>query len=168
MIILVAGLPGSGKTFFAERLAQELDLVYINSDQVRLALNASGKYSPAERLLVYKQMLVQTTEAIEENRDIMVDATFFHHTMREMFIRLADAYNVPIHVIEVVADEKLIRQRLQTPRKYSEADFAVYEKVREDFEGITMPHLILESTNNNVDEMLKTAMRYINSDGKRS
>lgn len=168
MIILVAGLPGSGKTFFAERLAQELDMIYINSDQVRLALNASGKYSPSEKLLVYKQMLVQTTEAIEDNRDVIVDASFFHHSMREMFVRLADAYNLVIYVIEIVADEKLIRQRLQRPRKYSEADFAVYEKVREDFEGITMPHLTLESTNDNLDEMLKTAMRYINSDGRRS
>lgn len=166
MIILVAGLPGSGKSYFAERLANELDAVYINSDRVRIALQAAGKYSFEDKLLIYKEMMLKATQAIEQRRDVIVDATFYHHTMRETFLRLADGYNAGIRVIEVVADEELIRQRLQKPRKYSEADYRVYEIVRDDFEEITMPHLILQSTDNNLEEMLKQAEDYVEGEGK--
>lgn len=165
MIILVAGLPGSGKSYFAERLAERLDAVYINSDRVRIALQATGKYSTADKLLVYKEMLLQATRALEQKSRVVVDATFYHHTMREMFLRIADGYSVDIRVIEVVADEALIRRRLQKPRKYSEADYKVYEIVRDDFEGITMPHLTLQSTDDNLHEMLTKAESYIESDG---
>ena len=166
MIILVAGLPGSGKSYFAERIADRLDAVYINSDRVRLELHASGKYSLADKLLVYKEMLLRTTVALEQKKDVVVDATFYHHTMREMFLRLAEGYHVVTHVVEVVADEALIKQRLQKPRTYSEADYSVYEIVRDDFEEITMPHLTLESTDSNIDEMLKKAESYIGRDGE--
>ncbi|HEU5148113.1 MAG TPA: AAA family ATPase [Chryseosolibacter sp.] len=161
MIILVAGLPGSGKSYFAERLAERLNADYVNSDRVRVELHASGKYSVKDKLVVYKEMLLKTMKAIEDGRDVVVDATFYHHTMREMFLRLADGYKQGVRLIEVVAEEAIIRERLNRPRKYSEADFGVYEQVRDDFEGITMPHLMLESTDDNLEDMLKSAIMYI-------
>jgi predicted kinase len=166
MIIIVSGLPGSGKSYFAEHLAAKLGAIYINSDQMRLLMHASGKYSLEDKLVVYKEMLLNTTKALEENRDVVVDATFYHHTMREMFVRLAYGYNIILRVIDVTADEDLIRQRLVKPRKYSEADYSIYEKVRDDFEEITIPHLVLKSTNDNLGMMLKTAMEYIKSEGE--
>lgn len=168
MIILVAGLPGSGKSYFAERFAERLGATYINSDRVRQELRASGKYSEEDKLRIYKEMLLRTTEGIKQGRGVVVDATFYHHTMREMFLRLGEGYNAKVCVVEVVADEHVIRERLKKPRKYSEADYAVYEIVRDQFEGITMPHLILQSTDENIDEMLKAAENYIDSERERS
>jgi predicted kinase len=166
MIIIVSGLPGSGKSYFAEHLAASLDSIYINSDQVRHALQKSGQYSFEDKLVVYMHMLVQAKQALEHNRDVVIDATFYHHTMREMFLRLAYGYNTPFRVIEVIADENLIRERLSIPRKFSEADYSVYEKIREDFEEITMPHLTVQSTNDNLESMLNVAINYINGEGE--
>ena len=166
MVIIVSGLPGSGKSFFAEQLADRIGYKYINSDKVRQALHARGKYSAQDKLIVYMEMLVQTTKALEENKSVVADATFYHHSMREMFLRLAHGFNVPCRVIEITADEEIIRQRLRKTRKYSEADFNVYEKIRDEFEEITMPHLTLQSTDDNLEQMLKSAISYINSDGK--
>ncbi len=168
MITLVAGLPGSGKSTLAQKLAERLDAIYINSGQVRLALQASGKYSPEEKLVIYKEMLLQTARAVEENRDVVVDATFYHHTLREMFLRLASGYNLPIRVIEVEADEKLIKERFGKQAKGSAERYAVYEKVRDDFEEITMPHLTLQSTDDNLDFMLKKAISYIATEVEQS
>ncbi|GCC50360.1 hypothetical protein SanaruYs_05750 [Chryseotalea sanaruensis] len=163
-IIIVSGLPGSGKSYFAEKLAAALDFIYINSDQVRHQLQAISRYTFEDKLLVYKEMLQKTKHAIEENRNVIVDATFYHHTMREMFVRLAYANRASIWVIEVIADENIIRERLQKPRMYSEADYSVYEKIRDDFEEITMPHITLQSTNNNLEAMIETAKNYISSE----
>lgn len=161
MIILVSGLPGSGKSFFAARLALKCDAEYLNSDKVRHELNARGQYSLKDKLAVYKELLNRTAILIEKGKDVVIDATFYHHTMREMFLHLAHGYNVPVRVIEITAAESIIAERLKTPRKYSEADLNVYEKVRDDFEEITMPHLILESTNDNINYLLDSAVEYV-------
>lgn len=161
MIVIVAGLPGSGKSFFAEHLAEELDAPYINSDRVRLTLPGAGKYSYAQKLTVYKAMLAQAAQILEENKSVVVDATFYHRTMREMFIRLAQGYNVLIRFIEIVANESVIRERLSKPRRYSAANYTVYEQVRDEFEPIVIPHLTLESTDDNLESMLRIAKEYI-------
>lgn len=166
MIVMVTGLPGSGKSYFAEHLAEKLDATYINSDRVRFALRSSGKYTHQDKLRVYKEMLTEAAHILEENKIVLVDATFYHHTMREMFVRLAQGYHVPVKLIEVIADEDVIRERLKKPRRYSEADYVVYETVRDDYEMITMPHLILESTNYNLESMLQTAINYIKHGGE--
>lgn len=162
MIIIVSGLPGSGKSFFADRLASKCDAEYLNSDKVRSEMKARGRYSVDDKLRVYTEMLNRTAILVGRGENVVVDATFYHHTMREMFLRLAHEYHVPVRVIEITADESLIKDRLSSPRQYSEADYSVYETVRDAFEEITMPHLILESTSNNIDLMLETAIEYIN------
>jgi predicted kinase len=161
MLTIVAGVPGSGKSFFAERLAARIQADYINSDQVRIFLEAQGKYLPEDKMAVYREMLQQATQAIQARKDVVVDATFYHHTFREMFVQRARDLDQKIHVIEVVADEELIRERLKTPRKFSEADFQVYEKIRDEFEEITMPHLTLESKASNIEDMLSQAEKYV-------
>lgn len=160
-MVIVSGLPGSGKSYFAGKLSRELGAAYVNSDQVRQEMHASGRYSFDDKLTVYREMARRTAKVIEAKKDVVIDATFYHHTMREMFVKLARLYKVPLFLIVVTADEPLIRQRLQAPREYSEADFSVYEKVRDEFEGIALPHLTLESTDSNVAEMLRKALQYI-------
>lgn len=161
MIIMVLGLPGSGKSFFAEQLANRLNAVYINSDRVRNQMQASGKYSYKEKLNVYNEMLRMTLLAIKEANYVIVDATFFRNDLRELFFTLARDCSEPVRVIEVIADEALVKERLQKPRAISQADYAVYKQVKEEFEEISTPHLILTSTNKNIDIMLLKALKYI-------
>ncbi len=55
----------------------------------------------------------------------------------------------------------LIRQRLSRKREYSEADFEVYLLIREMFEDMSSSHLVLSSTDSNIDEMLTGAVSYL-------
>jgi len=45
MIIIVCGLPGSGKSFFAHRLAAKLDALHISSDKTRKEMKTLGHYT---------------------------------------------------------------------------------------------------------------------------
>lgn len=161
MIIAIAGLPGSGKSYFASQLAAILDAVYISSDGVRKAMDRLGKYSQKDKLTVYNEMAKLTAEAVLANRTVVADATFYHQEMRILFLKLASKYDTPIRFIMVHAREAVIKERLRKPRPDSEADFKVYELVKQSFEEITFPHLKLESTNSNLDDMLKKATEYI-------
>ncbi|MBT1686452.1 AAA family ATPase [Dawidia soli] len=159
----MAGLPGSGKSFFSEMLARRIGAVYLNSDQVRVEMQAGRKYSIEDKLAIYGRMVELASAAIEAGRDVVVDATFFHHTLREMFVRLATGYLVPLRVIGITADEALVRKRLSRPRRWSEADYGVYEAVRDQFEEIVMPHATLVSTDSNIESMLEQAIHYISA-----
>jgi predicted kinase len=166
MIVVILGLPGSGKSFFAEMLANRLHAEYINSDQMRFAMHRFGQYSFQDKLVIYRAMLEQVEKLLVERKSVVVDATFYRQDTREQFINLAKAKSVPIYFIEVVADEALIRERLKRSRPYSEADFAVYTKVRDEFEELSTPHLTLQSTNDNITSMLSEAIQYINNEGR--
>ena len=167
MIILTGGFPGSGKSYFAKRLAAKIDAVWLSSDGVRKVLNATGKYKFDDKMLVYNELARLSELHVKESRSVIVDATFSHKSMRDLFTSLAGKLSVPLRFIWVYANEELIRERLQKPREDSEADFAVYQKIRDQFEPINIPAARIESTKNNVESMLRIAKQFINGNEGR-
>ena len=163
MLIIVSGLPGSGKSFFARRLSALLDAGYINSDATRRAMNAMGRYAFEDKLNVYEEMAKRAGESLRRGRVTVVDATFYRHEMRDIFLTLGTLLHQPTCYIEVQADEALIRERLAKPRADSEADYAVYQQLKLQYEDTHHPRLVLKSTNDNIDMMLGQAVDYIKS-----
>jgi predicted kinase len=162
MIVAVTGLPGSGKSFFASRLAKAIDAEYISSDRLRKKMIQRRTYSAEEKELVYDEMLKQVHKAVKQNKSLVLDATFYKaETMNKFREGIKDAGTIVI--IEIVAGEALIKERMQTPREDSEADFTVYKVIQQQWEPIKEQHLILQSTNDNIESMLKTAINYLHS-----
>lgn len=160
-IILVCGLPGSGKSFFASRLAEKLGADYVNSDRVRKQLFPKRTYSEREKTTVYRALLIKMEEAINQQNDLVLDATFHTSSARKPFLSKADN---DIFIIEVQANEGIIKERLKKDRPYSEADFGVYELIKKKWEPLAPPYLILQSTNDNIDLMLQKALEYLKNE----
>ena len=159
-IIIVLGLPGSGKSYFAQKLAEMIRADYVNSDRIRKELFPTRTYSPLEKSKVYKKMMERMRLAIAQKKKLVLDATFHSRETRNKFIEKAQGAN--LFLIEVQADEHLARERLKKKRPYSEADFKVYQLIRNQWEPLTTPHLTLKSTNENIKKMLQEAIRYLN------
>lgn len=159
MIVIVFGLPGSGKSFFAERLAGMIGAEYINSDRLRKRMFAKRTYTLKEKLSVYEELLSSMRQALKENKNLVIDATFYKKDIRQSFIEEAGASKLIF--IEVEASEFIIRKRLNREREDSEADFNVYKTVKSQWEPMQEKHLQLESTDDNIDAMLKKAVKYI-------
>jgi len=156
MIVIVFGLPGSGKSYFATNLADMIKADYINSDQVRRTMFGVRLYSVREKLSVYNEMLVQMHKAVKQHKNLVLDATFYTNAIRKKFLDAAEDID-NIIFIEVRAEESLIKERLKRPRKDSEADFGVYKKIKKQWEPLCKDHLILQSTDDddNIAEMLQ-------------
>lgn len=168
IVVIVFGLPGTGKSYFASRLAEGTNAEYINSDRLRKELFAERTYSDKEKEMVYQQMLEKTKRAINENTNVVLDATFYKNDIRNRFSEEIKN-NAEMFFIEIRTDEDIIRQRLQKERPYSEADFEVYKLIKQQWEPLKAPHLILSSTDDNINHMLQKAMDHLQKkDDKRS
>jgi predicted kinase len=160
MIVFVFGLPGSGKSYFASRFAKIINASYVNSDRLRKDMFKNRTYSAQEKAAVYHSMLEKMKEALAQNNNIVLDATFHKSETRKPFLQETEGRN-DIFFIEVRADENIIRERLKKSRPDSEADFEVYKFIQQHWEPLNKPHLLLESTDNNIDGMLKKAEEYL-------
>lgn len=165
-LVLTMGLPGTGKSYFASRLAEHIGAAYINSDNVRWQMNARGRYAIEDKLRVYRQMAAMADVALEQSRCVVIDATFHKKEMRDIFISLARQKRVPIAFVAVTAPETIVQKRLEQPRGDSEADFAVYQQLKLQRDPLDEPHLSLPSLQHNVAWMVDDAIRYLNSELK--
>jgi len=160
-IVVVFGLPGSGKTFFADKLAKRLTGTHISSDEVRNEMGQRGRYDLRSKEIIYTGMLNRTALELRRRSAVVLDATFYLERFRAQFISLAAQSHVPVYFIEIKAQESVIRERLQQRRPDSEADYAAYLQVKREFEPLAESHLVLHSDRMLALEMLNLAMAYI-------
>ncbi|WP_162342967.1 AAA family ATPase [Cyclobacterium salsum] len=161
MLVLVMGLPGTGKSFFAKRLAEMSEMVYLNSDQVRIELGLRGRYSSDDRQKVYAALVGQTKGLLNDKKSVLVDATFQRKKNRREFQGLAKKLNCPIAFIRVWAEEGLVEKRLAIEREESDADFSVYQKLKLDFDPLEGDYLDIRSEDGKIDRMIQQALDYL-------
>jgi predicted kinase len=162
MNVIIFGLPGSGKTFFAEKLASRIGGSHISSDTVRQQLQQTDKYREQAKMAVYYEMLKLMGKAISHQQNTVLDATFYQQDIQKLFKKKASLLNSPLYFIEIRADESTIRDRVSKKRKESEADFKVYLQIKNVFEPLVEDHLILYSGRDEPEEMLTKTLTYIN------
>ena len=160
MLVLIVGLPGTGKTTFAVELAKEIGAVHLNSDILRTRMGSRGKYDNASKAAVYKELYNRAEEILQEGNDLVVDATLYKESLREPFEKLAGQFNTPIKWIELKAEESTIKERVSKKREYSEADFEVYLKIKAVYEPLAQNHLVLWSDVLSLKEMIDKAQEY--------
>ena len=91
---------------------------------------------------------------------MVLDATFHKDQRRK---KLIEEVNGPEQIlfIEINAAEDLIRRRLKKQRTDSDADFSVYELLLKEWEPMKEEHLLLHSTDDNIDQLLEVALKYV-------
>lgn len=161
MLVLIAGLPGSGKTTLAQAYAERFAAEHINSDSVRKALGLMGHYEPADKATVYETLFQSAEKALRQGKTVLVDSTFYQKALRDAFENLARRCGVPAYWIETRADEKTLLERVGRPRPDSEADVAVYQKIRDAFEAIEADHLVIWTDRTPLDTAVDMVRLYL-------
>lgn len=145
LLVLIGGLPGTGKSTLARGLAAQLNFDIVRSDVVRKELagvpetqKAEGAYTSEWSERTYAECRNRAVDTLRDGRRVIVDASFFEEGEREAFIECAMELGVPAFFIICRADPEIVRERLHNRRgDASDAGWAVYEEMAERWERMS-------------------------------
>lgn len=161
MILIVFGLPATGKTYLSKRAAEELHAVHLDTDIIRKKINLQDRYDAHSKQLVYDQMMTEMVHHIQNNQHVILEGTFQKEEHRRQFFLKARELNQEIIFVELRAKEKTIKERMKSNREHSQADFNVYKNIKKSFEYPQEPHLILWTDENDVTKLVQQLKTYL-------
>ena len=160
-LVVVFGLPGTGKTTVARALSRALGWLHLNTDVIRTELGKRQQYDEETKAGIYRQMLHRTERELNSNKGVVLDGTFYKEALREPFSQLASKCGISLKWIEVGAAREVVRNRVGKERPYSEADFQVYKKIQNEFEPLKESHLEVFTDREELPEIVRKSLRFI-------
>jgi aminoglycoside phosphotransferase family enzyme/predicted kinase len=144
------GLPASGKSTLARRVARTLFMPLFASDTVRkqepdfphdgvIAFDA-GAYRPVLRSRVYAGLFNLAQDEIKKGRSVILDATFSKAQWRASAVRLAKDQKAGLIFVECVCDPQTVRARLvqrESEAGESDARLVHFEDMIAGFEPLS-------------------------------
>ncbi len=160
MIILIIGLPLTGKTYFAKAFAEEIDACNLNIEIIRKKNGLLGN-DPSTLLNAYELLKTAMVSKMAAGEDCVIDAVFHQKYFRDIFTNAATDQGHRFFIIRMSASEETIKKRLKKERKNSEADYDVYIHLKDTFDPVDTRHLALRSDVQGIEEMIEKAKQYI-------
>lgn len=155
MIVLMAGLPATGKTTLALELARRTSGRVLSKDEVRHAIFQPGEieYSTRQDDFCLEVMLETATYLLSHTPEqkIFLDGRPFSRRYQiENVLTAAASLHQPWRIVECVCSEKIVRQRLALDTdsgKHPAAnrDYQLYLEVKARFETITHPKMVIDT-----------------------
>jgi predicted kinase len=152
MLILMAGLPGTGKSTLSRALASDLKGTVIDKDQVRSSLFSLTdiEYSTEQDDFCMAVMLKVAGYLFRKDpaRLVFMDGRTFSQTYQlKRATGFAEAISQPWLILECVCSEATARRRLTNDRDHVAANrnFDLYVKVKSRFEEISFSKTVVDT-----------------------
>ena len=163
-LVVVSGLPGSGKSHFTRQLCQRYPLARLDSDALRKALFGRPTHSPEESARLFAACHALLDRLLARKIPTVLDATNLREIHRRPLYQIAEKHGAGLLLVEVRAPPELVRHRLEArlrgenPWDQSEAGPEVYERMRQQAEAIQRPHLVVDTSRDTgpaLDELVR-------------
>ena len=150
-LIVMSGLPGTGKSHLAHQLAALLDYVVIASDSVRKTLVRNPKYNSNEHYRVFRACHTYVNELLERRFSVIFDATNLNSHAINPLRRIANQTKSDFIIIRCVAPEQVIEARLIKRTEgqddfESDADWRIYKMLKPNQKEIESCDYIVDSS----------------------
>jgi predicted kinase len=164
-IIVVSGLPGSGKSTVAEGIAKQLMAPIFSVDPIESAMIRSGIPQSFETgLAAYLVAETLAAEQLNLGISVIIDAVNGVKEAREMWQNLSVQFHAPLFIIECVVDRDLHKKRIESRVRHllgiPEVTWNDVENRRKEYLIWDTNRLVLD-TGNNIETNLEKALAYI-------
>ncbi len=158
-LILLAGLPGVGKTTVAKEFARQTKGVHFDIDDVKRQIVPKDMVTkdidpPEYRFKYYAETIRKLPDLFVENpsQTVIIDETFHLKDFRELWSEAAKELNIRVHWVEAVCDEQCLRERLQIGKNREDhileghEAFPMYLRFKEVYEPLMEPREVVDTT----------------------
>ena len=155
MIILMAGLPGTGKSTLARELAARTSGRVLSKDEVRHALFSPDEIEYSSRQDDFcLQLMLETAGYLSQRnpaRPIFLDGrTFSRRYQIDNVLAAASSLHQPWRILECVCSEETAKRRLAADASANlhpagNRDFPLYLEVKARFEAISLPKAVIDT-----------------------
>jgi predicted kinase len=150
-LVMLMGLPGTGKTHCARLLAVRLGAAHVATDHLRSRLFIAASYAREENQAVFSLAEALVEQLLTEGHVVVLDATNLIADFRAPMENLARRTGATLLHVLVVAEDADVRARLaaravaRADGDHSDADLGVYERMRA--RGFDAPERFVELRN---------------------
>ncbi|MCD4709174.1 MAG: AAA family ATPase [Candidatus Sabulitectum sp.] len=160
-LIVLNGLPGTGKTTIGKRLSEELNAPFVNSDTwkhdiARVMLGEVDYANVVTNSLPYSDYLRRAIQMeiynnylpIRKNKILVLEVFLPKCKARNELMTFARENNLTLLLIEVVANDQLLKSRLVNRDGTSDtgARWETYLKLKEQWEPLVNPFWIFDTS----------------------
>jgi hypothetical protein len=150
-LVMLMGLPGTGKTHCARLLAVRLGAAHVATDHLRSRLFIAPSYAREENHAVFRLAEALVEQLLAEGHVVVLDATNLIADFRAPMEKVAGSNGATLLHVLVVADDADVRARLaaragaRADGDHSDADIGVYERMQA--RGFDAPERFVELRN---------------------
>ncbi len=161
-LVILCGLPGTGKSHFARELAHRAPFVWLSSDRTRKLLVDTPSYSRREHRRVFSAMHVLTKGYLRDGYSVVFDATNLNENVRRPLYESADEAGVEPLIIRFTAPSELVRSRLSDRAEgigeasQSDATWDIYSRMAVADQPVPRPHLLVGGPEDTEAALLET------------
>jgi predicted kinase len=164
-LIVLSGLPASGKSVLAESLSRALSVTIFSIDTIEVAMWRAGLAKTQTGAAAFEVARALADEHLRLRHSVIVDAVNPVEAPRAAWRHLAAKHRVSLKIIECVcSDETMHRQRIEARvRSVASAHELTWARLlqrRAEYEAWTDPRLVLDTSRTSPSQLLAQALNY--------
>lgn len=165
-LVVVSGLPGTGKSQFCRKLAERLPFVILESDALRKVLFPSPDYTTMESSRLFRTIHLLLEGLLKKGIPVIMDATNLSEQNRSYLYGIAERLGARFVLVNVKAPPEVVQERLRSrtsvkkPEDKSDAGWEVYQMMKSRVEDINRRHYAVD-TSRDITPVLDKIIREI-------
>jgi hypothetical protein len=167
VLIVVSGLPGTGKSYFSRRMAERVPLAIVETDAMRKVLFPTPAYSGVESARLFRACHALIEDLLRDGVPVLFDATNLVEANRERLYNIAHKTNAKLILVRMEAPLEVVSQRLLKREEgnaqgdSSTADLSVYRRMASSVEPIRRNHFTVD-TSRDITPVIDKIAREVN------
>ena len=154
LLVAMCGLPGTGKSYFAAKLSEEIPLLILETDRLRKVIVPHPKYTTNEHRRVFSSCYQLIVYYLINGYSVLFDATNLNEEFRSYLYDISETTAAPLAIVHVTAPKDTVRRRLKERKAdrhantYSDAGWLIYTRMTPVEEPVKREHYALDSSKN--------------------